>query len=222
VIVSSIKKKFLTIAALALISSPVAALPWIEMGDAGETIATAQSTTEPVTSISGSLYSNPNGPGQIDLVDIFRIAVGAPSFLRITTGNGLAPNAIDDPVLYLFDQNGVAIVMNDDDGLNGAQSTITPLNSSYLAGIYYIAIAFAGVEPLGTGGTSLFDIFGSFAVNSTDPLASWTGAPLSTNPDLNGSYTLTLKTVPVPSGLLLLMPCLLGLGALRRNIRATR
>jgi hypothetical protein len=218
------KKHFVGVAALALISTPVLAVPWIEVGDAGETVATAQSTTEPVTSISGSLYANPNGPGQLDYVDIYQIAVGAPIYLRISSGTGFALDAINDPVLYLFDQDGRAIVMNDDDGLpgtNGTQSTISPLNATYLPGFYYVAIAFAGLEPLNLAGLSLFDAFGSFGVLSSDPLASWIGAPLSPNVDIPGGYTLTLNTVPVSSGLLLLVPGLLGLGAIRRKISAT-
>jgi hypothetical protein len=220
VILNRFKKHFLSFAALALVSTPVFAVPWIEVGDAGETLATAQTTSSPATSISGSLYANPNGPGQLDYVDIYRIYVGAPAYLTISTGTGAAADAINDPVLYLFGQDGRAIVMNDDDGVNGSQSSIAPLNATYLPGFYFVAIAFAGLEPLNLAGTSVFDAFGGFGVLSSDPLASWTGAPLTTNFDIPGAYTLSLNNVPVPSGLLLLVPGLLGLGAIRRKIRA--
>lgn len=219
-IVNRFKKHLLSLAALALISTPVFAVPWIEVGDAGETLATAQTTSSPATSISGSLYANPNGPGQLDYVDIYRIYVGAPTYLTISTGTGAAADAINDPVLYLFGQDGRGVVMNDDDGVNGSQSSIAPLNATYLPGFYYVAIAFAGLEPLNLAGLSLFDAFGSFGVISSDPLASWTGSPLTTNFDIPGAYTLSLNNVPVPSGLLLLVPGLLGLGAIRRKIRA--
>jgi hypothetical protein len=220
VIVNCVKKHLLSLAALALVSTPVSAVPWIEVGDAGETIATAQGTSEPVTSISGSLFANPNGPSAIDYVDIYQISVGAPIYLTISTGTGSAMDALNDPVLFLFGQDGRAIVMNDDDGANGSQASISPIDASNPPGIYYIAIAFAGLEPLNLSGQSLFDAFGSFGVLSSDPLDSWLGAPLSTNFDIPGAYTLSLNTVPVSSGLLLLMPGLLGLAAIRRKISA--
>ncbi len=206
----------------ALLSAPALATPWVEVGDAGDTIATAQGTLQPVTSISGSLFGSQNGPFAYDLVDLYKIAVGAPTYLNITTAPGTAPDAINDPVLYLFDSMGMALVMNDDDGVNGTQSTIGALGPIYLPGNYYIAVTFAGVEPLSAAGASLFDVFGSFLAISSDPLSTWGGAPLTTNFDVPGGYQLTLTTIPVPSGLLLLVPGLFGLVAARRSIRAVR
>jgi hypothetical protein len=221
-IARNLKKLLVGLTTAALFSAPAIATPWVEVGDAGDTIASAQGTFQPVTSISGSLFGSENGPFAFDLVDIYRISVGAPTFLSITTAPGNAADSINDPVLYLFDSAGMALVMNDDDGINGTQSTIGPLSPIYLPGNYYIAVTFSGAEPLSAAGASLFDAFGSFLAISTDPLASWTGGPLTTNFDVPGVYELALTTIPVPSGLLLLVPGLLGLGAVRRSIRAVR
>jgi hypothetical protein len=116
-------------------------------------------------------------------------------------------------VLYLFDAMGVGIAMDDESGGAGQAFLQT---ADLLPGTYFLAIAFAGVEPLDGNGGSIFDAFGSLAVLSTDPLASWLEAPFALDPSTVGAYSIEFS-VPIPGTLALALAGLLAGGVVVRR-----
>lgn len=198
------------------LSAPAGAT-FIEGSDAGDSTATAV-TVYGENRIEGSLNANPFGPDDFDLVDLFRIKIGQPSKFTASTGDGSDPFLIADPVLYLFDSAGMAVVMNDDS--DGSQSMLMGLPMGYGSGFYFLGISFAGVEP--TDGTDpLFDAFGSGDVLSANALGGWQGDPLTPNFDIPGWYAIDFTGVPEPGSLVLLALGLLGAAATRRTRTAT-
>jgi hypothetical protein len=113
------------------LSAPAGAT-FIEIDDAGDSIATATSVYG-VSRIEGTLNANPFGPDDFDLVDLFRIKIASPAKFTVSTGDGSDPFLIADPVLYLFDSTGMAVVMNDD--ADGSQSIIMGLPAGFLGGL---------------------------------------------------------------------------------------
>jgi hypothetical protein len=206
-------KQWIAAAACALTGSAALALPVSEVGDAGDLLAGAQITSGPLLEISGSLSRNPNGPDPTDYVDMYRIVITDPATFTVTTNGTLS-----DPVLFLFNAAGEGVAMNDDDpsGLNGAQSLIASLGGGVTSGVYYLAIAFAGLEPFAASFAPLFDTFGSQSVLTVDALASWGGEPLATNLDIPGGYTISITQVPAPGVLLLVLLGAAGLVGVRR------
>lgn len=183
-----------------------------ETGDAGDALATANDAAVPgLTLITGALS---NEFCCSDLVDIYRVSIPYPTRFTATTIDD--PALIADPVLFLFDASGVGVAMDDESAGNG--KAYLSLSGSVAAGIYYLAVAFAGMEPLDGSGNPIFDAFGSLAVLSGDPLASWGGAPFATDPAITGAYAIAI-TIPEIGTLLLAG---LGIGvipALRKSRR---
>jgi hypothetical protein len=200
-----------TLVALVSIGTASAAVIFTESTDAGSTLATAADTTALVglSRIDGSLSLEPSrGP---DFVDLFKISVETGGKLRARTGSGFDPALIADPVLYLFDASGVGIAMDDESGGAGQAFLQT---GDLMPGIYFLAIAFAGVEPLDSFGGSIFDAFNTLAVLSTDPLASWLESPLAQ--DALGAYSIEFS-VPLPGTLALALAGLLAGGVVVRR-----
>lgn len=183
-----------------------------EVGDAGDTLAGANdASTASLTRITGALS---NEFCCSDFVDIFKVTVVDARGFTATTIDDLA--LIADPVLFLFDASGVGIAMDDESAGNGKARLSLP--GSVAPGTYYLAVAFAGMEPLDINGNAIFDIFGSLAVLSGDPLGSWGGAPFAIDPAALGAYDIAI-TVPEIGTLLLAG---LGIGvipALRKSRR---
>lgn len=183
--------------------------------DAGQTLATAQDLRTPSPYellINGRLS---NEPSSLDRIDMYRISVGHQSFLTWTTDDpGLV---LADPVLYLFSSTGRGIAMDDESGGNG-QAFMSLFLTSGL-GDYFVAIAFAGMEPLDGLGNPIFDTFGSGAVLSADPLADWLAADglVPNDPGVLGAYSLNIS-VPTPGTLVLAGLALFGLARGRRKL----
>lgn len=200
-----------------LIGSATAAL-FTEIPDAGQTIGTANNAAvvSPLFGIRGTLSNEPSaGP---DLVDMFRVSIPTGARFFANTGPGTDPALIADPVLFLFNALGVGVAMDDESGGFGQASLSTGVLTG---GIYFLAIAFAGLEPLDSLGNPIFDTFGSGGLLSALALASWFGSPFSLDPSIEGRYAIATYYVPLPGTLLLV---LVGLAALRttRKSRSRR
>jgi hypothetical protein len=200
--------------ALSLASAPALAAPTVvnEAGDAGDTLATAQDARLPSPYellLRGALS---NEPATLDLVDMFRLNIDR-SFIGAHTGDGSNTSLVADPVLFVFDAFGVGVAMDDESGGFG-QALIGSIGSG--RGEFYVAIAFAGMEPLDANGDPIFDSFGSGAVLSALPLSSWGGSPFALNPGIIGDYDLSVA-VPLPASV-----ALAGLGLMLMRIGRSR
>jgi hypothetical protein len=223
-----VKKVFLPAALCAVLaaSAPAAAVPFIEIGDAGDGTATALVSvgSSPLTSILGDLADLIGGDA-FD-VDLFQILIVDPVGFSASTVN--APGfTVNDPQLFLFDAAGVGVFMNDDDpsGLNGAQSALGPLPGGFLAGLYFLGIGWWDNEPLDSLANYVFDpgapINALVTATSAEPLAGWDRNVLS-RPDLETAYEIgltgTAPAVPEPGTLMLLSGGVAGFLLTRRAL----
>ena len=126
--------------ALLAVSAPARAGTWAEVGDAGESVATAQITigSGSLDSIKGHLFA---------FTDMYciRILHDGTAFSATTEPNTLAQSqgGTLDPMLMLFDKNGVGIVGNDDisNGGNGPFNNNSTITATLNAGTYLLAIS---------------------------------------------------------------------------------
>lgn len=130
-----------------------------EVGDAGESLGTAQvvSGSSSLESIAGTLS------GFNDAADLFQIFLtGGQTFSATTVGG-----ANFDTRLFLFDADGFGVYFNDDAASNTFQSTL-PANNSFtptLSGIYYLAIAGFDYGALNAEGDRIFPGVNDFAID---------------------------------------------------------
>ena len=120
-------KTALLVSLLALAPSAFATT-FVEVGDAGQTIATAQSTPPgPLTSITGGL-------GSATDVDFFKIYLTGGFFRATTTALGF------DSILSLWDTSGITRLLNNDDYSGGGTNSRIE-TSSLSAGNYVLGIS---------------------------------------------------------------------------------
>ena len=194
--------------AAAWMSSAAASVIFTETTDAGDSLTTAADTTAVVglSRINGRLS---NEPSTLDYVDMFKLSITSAGRFKATTGTLFDPFLIADPVLFLFDASGIGIAMDDESGGDSQAS----LGFTLAPGDYFLAIAFAGIEPLDINGNPIFNAFGDLAVISTGALGSWSGPLFAIDPAIVGAYSFS---VPLPGTLALV---LLGLAA-AANVRS--
>lgn len=142
--------KCLAVAAVAAFSATAshAGLIYNEVGDAGDVVASAQSIlgSGALDAIQGSLLTS----SASDYADLFAIYLTSGlSFSATTTASSLSYNNFDT-ALFLFDGAGFGLLASDDDA--GPQSTLSGFFPSY-SGLYYLAIAGAGYDPISAGGS---------------------------------------------------------------------
>ena len=216
--------RYLAVAAVAALGATAshASLIYNEVGDAGEVIASAQSIlgTGALDAIQGSLQtSSPS-----DYADLFAIYLtSGQTFSATTTMSSLSYNNFDT-ALFLFDGAGFGLLANDDDG--GPQSTLSGFVPSY-SGLYYLAIAGAGYDPISAGGSIFPSMifggqFGPTGPGGAQPLSGWQSITSEWDAYeivLTGASYVT-ASVPEPSSSLLVGSALAAVVVTRRR-RAT-
>ena len=143
--------------------TPIYATSVTENGDAGSSLADAQdissiSVTEIIGEITVGFYDYPYYADDWDL-DLYKIYINDPAAFSATTLNTYtnfegftSPGDRDDTMLFLLDENGYAVCMNDNTPKSGSilpyyESTIPAFDPSKPStprptspGIYYLAI----------------------------------------------------------------------------------
>lgn len=143
---------FAMAAAIVLSSAQLDAQVFNEVGDAGQTLGTAQFTGAFGTGLSaivGTISSSTDA-------DLYVIRITAPTTFSATTVN--ATTSIDT-ALFLFSSSGVPIVTNDDASGTSLQSSLPAGNSftfSLAPGTYYLGISLSGNEPINLSSQLLF------------------------------------------------------------------
>jgi len=214
-----------------LVANPVLAADYTEVGDAGESLATAaQADTQALGTSLDAIIGTISGNN----ADLFAILITDP--VNFTAANPLnAAGNINtfDSQLFLFDANGFGVLYNQDvpPPSGGSQSFLSPSAAGVplTAGLYYLAIAPVGYSPLSAGGlifpnTSLSNptaVVGATGPGGSQALSSWTGNTSSPGGDYRISLT-GAAFVPEPStGLLSGLVLLGGLSALSRRAKRT-
>jgi hypothetical protein len=212
-----------------LAANPVLAADYTEVGDAGESLATAaQVNTQAFGTSLDAIIGTISGNN----ADLFAIQITDP--VNFTAANPLnAPGNVNtfDSQLFLFDANGFGVLYNQDAPGAGPTSFLSPSAAgvTLTAGLYYLAIAPVGYSPLSAGGlifpnTSLSnptEVVGPTGPGGSQVLSSWTGNTSSPGGDYRISLT-GAAFVPEPStGLLSGLVLLGGLSALSRRAKRT-
>ena len=182
---------------------------FIETGDAGNTIQTAQVTAGVgfLTQISGSL------PTRADQ-DVFKIRISNPAAFSASV-----PETFNS-LLSLYNSQGFGITLGDNIiGQNGLGAALSnTFVASLQPGDYYIAISASNMRPADFDGNRIWNTSPDNVERAPDgpgalnPFATWVGTVSNT---AVGSYTINLtgvefaNQVPTPGAI-----ALLGLGGL--------
>lgn len=159
-------------AALSL-AVPLSAGTFNEIGDAGETLATANVTTgiSPLTQINGTLVNLGNETNTIDDIDVYQISITNPAAFAITVSATLSGD--NDAYMILLNSSGDQ-VLADDDSSGGKLPGFLPGSFTGLPGTYYVA----------------FLIWNTNLRESGNIADGWVRAPI---PFQTGPYQLTLS-----------------------------
>lgn len=202
-----------------LASMPSHAVVFTELGDAGQTQATAQvgaGTPGALTNILGSLLTTTDA-------DLYIIDIADPGVFSATTEN--AGTGDLDTELFLLTLTGAPIFLNDDGAFSLGSTLPEGSFGSLAAGRYLLGVALSGYEPININGQLLFD-FDTNANGLRGPktglqpafLGDFTGDGLG----VAGAYDIQLTGVaaipePATNALLLAGGALLAFVARRRR-----
>jgi hypothetical protein len=222
-------------------AAPAAPITWAEVGDAGQTLATAQlalgNPNDSLVTITGSI----SAASDHDLFEI-RITNGA-TFSATTVGT---PGTLDDTQLFLFTSAGIGVYGNDDAanafGANAARSTLPAggAPTTITPGLYYLLIDASLSYPVSTPATTAGLIFPNFTLTSVPvvdstavvgpngpggalPLTGYTGTAASF-----GTYQINLTgaaaaaVIPEPTSFVLFATGVLGIFTVSRLARSER
>ena len=171
----AIRTLLVLLALVALFTTPGSAQVWIETGDAGQDIGTAQATvgTGNLTQINGTLESS-------DDVDMYCVQVGPSVDVPGLPVFALQCVVNQGPNIFVFDANGYGIAMNEtcQGGVKILTTNILPTGGPMTL---YVAVAYYGKQPL-TGAGTIWQagLPGERAPDGSDPsapLVGWLGTP---------------------------------------------
>lgn len=191
---------------LALLANPAHAVDWIEIGDAGQLVSTAQMPTGDegrLRNIYGTLSTNND-------VDMYKLYISNPTTFSAAV-NSTSGNL--DSLLVLFNQGGYVIYGNDD-AMLGTRNAGLPaghLNGPQAPGWYNLAVLALGTPPVSGNGFTpdhyigpdvnppFTQILTGTGPGGAAPLTGW--AQLEDTKTINEEYNLILRGVtisPVP------------------------
>jgi hypothetical protein len=171
------------------------AIPWTEVGDAGELTATAQITmgSGALTSISGSIPST-----SATDADMYRIHISVPGdFSATTVGTVGTPGLqLQNSELFLFNAAGLGVYGRDDNA--GTARTTLPAGNSLgpqTAGDYFLVITGFNRDPVSAAGLVFPDspnatLFGPTGPGGSLAISGYTG--LETALASRGNYSVNL------------------------------
>lgn len=155
-------------------AAPALAQVWNEAGDAGDLIATAQTTigSGGLTQINGTLSS----PTDVDIY-CFQAGPAIRVFGHPILGLQCSVNA--GPDLYVFDSNGVGLTTNETCSMGEKLLTTATLGIPSNPAQFYVAVAYSGMNPVtSVGSIWQTGVPGERMPDGTDPtgvLAGWSG-----------------------------------------------
>ncbi len=184
-------------------AKPAQAANFFEVGDAGQSLTTAESVGASINAIYGTMNTSSD-------VDLYKLDLTAGLF-KASTVKGVTNNL--DTMLWLFDSNGKGIVGNDD-SLSTSQSTIS---ANLTAGSYYLGISNYDIEPTSTKGF-IFDyssgsqkeqLLQATGAGSDASVADWKTGFNGNVPKTTGKYrillnqsTMSVQPTPEPNAAL--------------------
>jgi len=143
----------LGMAVCALAATPAQAVDFTESGDAGQTLATAQTTT----GAAGALINIFGSLSATDDADLFLINITNPgSFSAMTVSLG---GDDLDTQLFLFTLSGAPVFANDDAASGTTLLSALPAGNAFgpvAAGLYYIGVSLSGYDPVNLANQLLF------------------------------------------------------------------
>jgi hypothetical protein len=224
-------------------NAPAASLTWAEVGDAGQTLATAQvtftlSATDTLAAITGNISAASDH-------DLFEIRITNCATFSATTVDqfGTPSTALEDTQLFLFNSAGIGVYANDDDANEAAVPSLDERSSlpaggsptMLTPGLYYLLIDASQSYPVSTAGLIFpnftltggaidsTSVVGPTGVGGASPLSGYTGTAATF-----GVYEILLtgaapaSVVPEPRSILLLATGILGTLAFSKLARGKR